>query len=122
MNPYKARNSYEMIAAELDTEVDNVKIINNFYWKTIRVQLSSLTYPVINLVGLGHMKIKSWKVDPKIQELTNKKNKWETINTGSPIFENYANDLEKVLKVKLTMEAEKKREQAIKTLRLNYGV
>ena len=58
MNPKKSCILYRPIAEELLINESLVEDLIQFYYKTLRVKLSSLESPRINIEGLGHLVIK----------------------------------------------------------------
>ena len=58
MNPRKPSTLYKALAEELLISEDLVEDIVQFYYKTLRLKLSNLDSPRINVEGLGHFVIK----------------------------------------------------------------
>jgi hypothetical protein len=58
MNPKKSSILYRPIAEELLINESLVEDLIQFYYKTLRVKLSNLESPRINIEGLGHLVIK----------------------------------------------------------------
>ena len=58
MNPKKPSKLYKPLAEELNISEDLVEDIIQFYYKTLRLKLSNLEAPRINVEGLGHFVIK----------------------------------------------------------------
>ena len=58
MNPKKPSKLYKPLAEELNISEDLVEDIIQFYYKTLRLKLSNLEVPRINVEGLGHFVIK----------------------------------------------------------------
>ena len=58
MNPRKPSKLYKSVAEELLISEDLVEDIVQFYYKTLRLKLSNLDSPRINVEGLGHFVIK----------------------------------------------------------------
>ncbi len=106
MNPYKTRNSYPEIAEQFSLEVEDIKSINQFYWKYIHKQLSNLVNPIILITGLGTMDIKHWRVESAIEKLKKNVKKWSHTKRGSVIYDGYQEDLLKVLQLKSALASE----------------
>lgn len=120
MNPYKAKNVYEDVAGKLPAEKEDIKLINQFYWKYLRSALSSLSNPVINITGLGNMEIKHWKIGSTISKLENKVTNWSQTTTGSIIYDNYTADLEKVKTLRNLYNQEMLLKQGVKLKKQHY--
>lgn len=120
MNPRNTKLSYPTISEATDVSVENIKIINSFYWKSIKKHLSNLQSPSVFITGLGEMKIKEWTIDSTINELSNKAKKWENKNIENPIFTSYSNDLQKVQQLKQMVSIEKERKAEYKSIREEY--
>jgi hypothetical protein len=58
MNPKKPSTLYKPVAEELLVSEDLVEDIIQFYYKSLRLKLSNLDSPRINVEGLGHFVIK----------------------------------------------------------------
>jgi len=58
MNPKKHSKLYKPLAEELLVSEDLVEDLIQFYYKVLRVKLSNLEVPRINVEGLGHFVIK----------------------------------------------------------------
>ena len=70
MNPKKATKYYKQVAEDLNTEESLVEDFIEFYYKTIRFSLSYLTYPRINVEGLGHFVVKPKTVRNNIDKIS----------------------------------------------------
>jgi hypothetical protein len=58
MNPKKPNIIYKSLAEELETSEDLIEDLIQFYYKALRLKLSNLESPRINVEGLGHFVIK----------------------------------------------------------------
>ena len=58
MNPKKPSKLYKPLAEELLVNEDLVEDLIQFYYKALRLKLSNLEVPRINIEGLGHFVIK----------------------------------------------------------------
>lgn len=67
MNPKKSSKLYRPVAEELLVDESLVEDIIQFYYKVLRVKLSSLESPRINVEGLGHFVIKPISVRNAIE-------------------------------------------------------
>lgn len=70
MNPKKSNKLYRPLAEELSVSEDLVEDIIQFYYKTLRLKLSNLETPRINVEGLGHFVIKPVSVRNAITKYT----------------------------------------------------
>lgn len=120
MIPYKAKTSYVQIASEMSLDPNDVKVINQFYWKFIRNQLSDLVNPIIFLTGLGTMEIKHWRINRVVERLEKKVQKWSDTSKGSAIYDGYVNDLNKVLNMRTMLNTEAENRLSTKTKRELY--
>jgi hypothetical protein len=66
MIPKKANSLYKEVSEDLSIDQTLVEDCIEFYYKEIRQQLTNLTYPRINVPGLGHFVIKKTVVDRDI--------------------------------------------------------
>ena len=69
MNPKKATKLYKSFAEENNYEESLVETVIEFYYKNIRNILSNLSYPRINIDGLGHIYAKQTIVNKTIDKL-----------------------------------------------------
>lgn len=69
MNPKKANKLYKQFAEENSYEENLVENIIEFYYKNVRNLLTNLSYPRINIDGLGHMVAKPIIVKKGIDKL-----------------------------------------------------
>lgn len=122
MNPCRTKDLYSKIADKLFIDLDIIKTINSFYWKTVRSHLTELTYLNVNLIGLGNMEIKTWEFDSKIKDLEYKTKKWKEKDSTGPIYKVYENDLVKILNLKDLHNKEKQREKEFRLKRKLYDV
>jgi nucleoid DNA-binding protein len=103
MNPKKSSKLYRPLAEELSVSEDLVEDIIQFYYKTLRLKLSNLEAPRINVEGLGHFVIKPVSVRNAITKYTKVLDNHDT-STYSAYFN------KKMLETKLNslIEIEKK--------------
>jgi hypothetical protein len=69
MNPKKASRFYKTFAEENSYEEVLVESAVEFYYKTVRSLLTNLSYPRINIDGLGHITAKPLIVKNTIDKL-----------------------------------------------------
>ena len=62
MNPKKPNIIYKSLAEELETSEDLVEDLIQFYYKALRLKLSNLESPRINVEGLGHFVINLYQL------------------------------------------------------------
>jgi hypothetical protein len=63
MVPKKYQKVIEPTAQQLNLPVDLVDSFVRFYYKELRMTLSGLIAPTINVEGLGQFRVKHWKLD-----------------------------------------------------------
>ena len=83
MIPKKARNFYKQTAEDLNIHESLVEDFIEFYYKTIRYNLSNLTYPRINVDGLGHFIAKPSWVRRSIDRISRSLDKHDTSTFGA---------------------------------------
>jgi 4-alpha-glucanotransferase len=71
MIPKKSSSLYKEVAESLDCAETLVEDIVEFYYNELRKTLSSLSYPRINVDGLGHFVAKTGLVKKSIPKYTN---------------------------------------------------
>jgi hypothetical protein len=103
MNPKKATKYYKQVAEDLNTEESLVEDFIEFYYKTIRFSLSYLTYPRINVEGLGHFVVKPSWVRRSIDRISKSLDKHDTYTFGA-----YAKKIRLGETLDLLIELEKK--------------
>jgi hypothetical protein len=103
MNPKKPSKLYKPVAEELLVSEDLVEDIIQFYYKALRLKLSNLDSPRINVEGLGHFVIKPISVRSAISKYSKILNDHDT-STYNAYFH------KKMLETKLSslIEIEKK--------------
>ena len=103
MNPKKPNIIYKSLAEELETSEDLVEDLIQFYYKALRLKLSNLESPRINVEGLGHFVIKPISVRNAITRYSKVLDNHD-ISTYNAYFH------QKMLETKLTslIEIEKK--------------
>lgn len=69
MNPKKANKLYKTFSEENLFDENLVENAVDFYYKNIRTLLTNLTYPRINIDGLGHITAKPFIVNKSIDKL-----------------------------------------------------
>lgn len=55
---------------EMGRSVDEVEAVINFFYKTVRSNLSGLTFPTVHIPNLGNFYIKERALDEEIKKLT----------------------------------------------------
>jgi len=115
LRPKKAKDFTPEVAEELNISEDIVKDVVDYYWRSIRKNLSSLEHTRIHLTNLGDFTIKHWKIDGMIEGLE----KWEENNKSrglQKITERFktAENLYNLKKVKTLLQEEEQRKEFIK--------
>lgn len=103
MNPKKATKYYKQVAEDLNIEEPLVEDFIEFYYKNIRFSLSHLTYPRINVEGLGHFVVKPSWVRRSIDRISKSLDKHDTYTFGA-----YAKKIRLGETLDLLIELEKK--------------
>ena len=103
MNPKKATKYYKHVAEDLNIEESLVEDFIEFYYKNIRFSLSHLTYPRINVEGLGHFVVKPSWVRRSIDRISKSLDKHDTYTFGA-----YAKKIRLGETLDLLIELEKK--------------
>lgn len=119
----KARLAYPLIAAITLVPVEEVKLINDHYWKEIRSKLTDMTSPRVTLIGMGDMNIKHWKMDERIaylQTRVEKSSKWNTPEKDSPYYTAYVKDMYKLRKMEALLQTDSIKKGINKQKRLDY--
>lgn len=70
MNPKKSNNLYTQVAEDLNIDKDLVESLTEFYYKEVRNLLTNLSYPRINVDGLGHFVAKPFIVNKTIDRIS----------------------------------------------------
>ena len=78
MIPKKANKLYKQISEELGIDEDLVDKFIEHYYKEVRRALTNLSYPRLNLDGLGHFVVKSAVVKSDIPKITKKLSEHDT--------------------------------------------
>jgi nucleoid DNA-binding protein len=103
MIPKKASKLYRETAEELNVDEALVENFVEFLYKNVRGCLSNLTYPRINVEGLGHFNTKSSWIRRSIQRSTKLLENHDTSTFGA-----YSKKLRIQDKLDLLIELEKK--------------
>jgi nucleoid DNA-binding protein len=103
MIPKKASKLYRETAEELNVEEALVENFVEFLYKNVRGCLSNLSYPRINVEGLGHFNTKSSWIRRSIQRSTKLLENHDTSTFGA-----YSKKLRIQDKLDLLIELEKK--------------
>ena len=103
MNPKKATKYYKQVAEDLNIEESLVEDFIEFYYKNIRFSLSHLTYPRINVEGLGHFVVKPSWIRRSIDRISKSLDKHDTYTFGA-----YAKKIRLGETLDLLIELEKK--------------
>jgi len=118
MIPKKASKLYRQVAEDLNVEEALVEDLVEFLYKNVRGCLSNLSYPRINVEGLGHFTVKSGWVRRSIERSTNLLENHDTSTFGA-----YSKKVRVEEKLDLLIELEKKitleeqRKKQFKTLK-----
>ena len=103
MIPKKASKLYKEVAEELDVEETLVEDLTEFLYKKVRQHLSNLTYPRINVEGLGHFMTKPIWVQRSIERSRKQLTTHDTSTFGA-----YSKKVRVQEKLDLLIELEKK--------------
>jgi hypothetical protein len=103
MIPKKASSIYRQVAEDINLEESVIADIVEYYYKELRINLTSLTYPRINVEGLGHFVAKPLVVKADIPKITEKLQSHDTSTFGA-----YFNKKGLELKLEQLLELEKK--------------
>jgi len=72
MNPKKAVNLYKTISEEMDVDSNLVEDLIEYTYKSLRKKLTNLTYPRIDVEGLGQFVAKSFTIKKDIDSIEKK--------------------------------------------------
>jgi len=103
MIPKKASKLYKQVAEELNVEETLVEDFTEFLYKNVRWHLSNLTYPRINIEGLGHFMAKPVWVRKSIERSRKQLAEHDTSTFGA-----YSKKVRVAEKLDLLVELEKK--------------
>ena len=123
MHTRKARLAYPGIATLTLVPVEDVKLINDHYWKEIRSKLTDMTSPRVTLIGMGDMIIKHWKMEERIAYLQTRVEKSSKFNTpvkDSPYYTAYVKDMVKLKKMEDMLQEDSIKKNINKQKRLDY--
>lgn len=76
MRPKKAKQFIPVTSEKVGIDVSVVEDVLSFYWQEVRKNLSSLNHVRVHLTNLGDFTIKHWKLEEKLESLSN----WKTLN------------------------------------------
>jgi nucleoid DNA-binding protein len=116
MIPKKASKLYRQVAEEMNVEETLVEDFVEYLYKNVRSCLSNLSYPRINVEGLGHFNVKANWIRRSIDKSTKSLDKHDTSTFGA-----YSKKLRIEDQLGLLIELEKKivleeqRKQTFKT-------
>ena len=118
MIPKKASKLYRQVAEEMNVEETLVEDFVEYLYKNVRSCLSNLSYPRINVEGLGHFNVKANWIRRSIDKSTKSLDKHDTSTFGA-----YSKKVRVEEKLDLLIELEKKitleeqRKKQFKTLK-----
>lgn len=115
MRPKKAKEFISTTSKKVELDPLLVEDVVLFYWQEIRKNLSSLNHVRIHLTNLGDFTIKHWKLDEKLENLSQWKEEniqegRERINERYKIEQNITN----LKEVKQLLDEENQRKDFIK--------
>lgn len=115
MRPKKAKEFIPVTSKKVGLDPLLVEDVVLFYWQEIRKNLSSLNHVRIHLTNLGDFTIKHWKLDEKLENLSQWKQEniqegRERINERYKIEQNITN----LKQVKQLLDEESQRKDFIK--------
>lgn len=103
MIPKKISKLYQPVSEDLDVEESLVEHLMEFYFKSLKDQLSNLSHPRINVEGLGHFVIKPGMVKKSIMRYSK-----ALENHDTSTFNAYHNKRMVENKLELLIEMERK--------------
>ena len=124
LNPKKAKRDISIVAKQLDLPEHLVKDVVDFYWREVRRNLSSLSYPRIHITNLGDFTIKYWKLD----DLIDKREKFKELNKQRGLQQmtsrfKTAEDIFNLRKMKEMLNQENDRKEFVKVEKqLNHEI
>ena len=124
LNPKKAKRDIGIVSKELNLPEHLVKDVVDFYWREVRRNLSSLSYPRIHITNLGDFTIKYWKLD----DLIDKREKFKELNKQRGLQQmtsrfKTAEDIFNLRKMKEMLNQENDRKEFVKVEKqLNHEI
>lgn len=111
MKPKKSNNLYKQVSEDLNIETDLVEALIEFYYKDVRKELTGLSFPRINIDGLGHFVARHGVINKAIVKINK-----QLENHDTSTFKAYYNkksienklELLKSIKQKIDKEFERK--------------
>lgn len=123
MIPKKCNILYKQLSEELNISENLVDNLINFYYKDVRINLSNLTYPRINIIGLGHFVAKTYYIKNTIPRLE-KKLLTHDVSTFNAYFnkKEIENKLEMLLKLQIKLDEQINKKDTFLKLKYNEPI
>ena len=114
MKPKKSSELYKQVSEDLNIDQDLVESLIEFYYKDVRKLLTNLSYPRINIDGLGHFVARHGIVNKAIDRISK-----GLENHDTSTFKAYHN--KKAMEIKLNLlESLKKKIDAEFTRKIEF--
>lgn len=117
MVPKKAKEFKKHVSEETGYPQELVNSFLDFYWEKIRKDVSDLVYPYILIPYLGTFKVKSWKLEEEIEHYEEILGKIEGNFDKYNMYKEISVKIEKLNKLKNSLEKEKNKLEEKKKLR-----
>lgn len=117
MVPKKAKEFKKHVSEETGYPQELVNSFLDFYWEKIRKDVSDLVYPYILIPYLGTFKVKSWKLEEEIEHYQEILGKIEGNFDKYNMYKEISVKIEKLNKLKNSLEKEKNKLEEKKKLR-----
>jgi hypothetical protein len=115
--PKKAKEFKKHVSEETGYPQELVNSFLDFYWEKIRKDVSDLVYPYILIPYLGTFKVKSWKLKEEIEHYQEILGKIEGNFDKYNMYKEISVKIEKLNKLKNSLEKEKNKLEEKKKLR-----
>jgi hypothetical protein len=115
--PKKAKEFKKHVSEETGYPQELVNSFLDFYWEKIRKDVSDLVYPYILIPYLGTFKVKSWKLEEEIEHYQEILGKIEGNFDKYNMYKEISVKIEKLNKLKNSLEKEKNKLEEKKKLR-----
>jgi hypothetical protein len=114
MKPKKSSELYKQVSEDLNIDQDLVESLIEFYYKDVRKLLTNLSYPRINIDGLGHFVARHGIINKAIDRISK-----GLENHDTSTFKAYHN--KKAMEIKLNLlESLKKKIDAEFTRKIEF--
>ena len=116
MKPKKSNQLYRQVSEELNVDHDLVESLVEFYYKDVRGLLTNLSYPRINIDGLGHFVARHGVVNKAIDQISQRLENHDT-STFKAYYNKKAMEEKHELLVSLKSKIDKEFERKIEFLK-----